>query len=95
MSAIRITPFCAKLSPFQRPPGGLRAVKASVAAHWAALDDHFRYHATLVDRFRHADAHAVARMWASQRNEAGERLSQFERDSLIERHCELFGTWPN
>jgi len=26
-------------------------VKASVAAHWAALDDHFRYHATLVDRF--------------------------------------------
>jgi len=51
MSAIRITPFCAKLSPFQRPPGGLRAVKASVAAHWAALDDHFRYHATLVDRF--------------------------------------------
>jgi hypothetical protein len=69
-------------------------VKASVAAHWAALDDHFRRHAKVVDRFRHADAREVARMWASQRNEAGERLSQYERDSLIERHCELFGTWP-
>src|SRR5262249_11776047 len=23
------------------------------------------------------------------------RLSQLERGALIERHCELFGTWPN
>jgi hypothetical protein len=33
-------------------------------------------------------------MWANQRNERGEPLSHFEREALIERHCELFGTWP-
>jgi hypothetical protein len=44
-------------------------VKASVAARWAALVDHFRQQAKVVDHFRHADAHAVARMWTSQRNE--------------------------
>jgi hypothetical protein len=33
-------------------------------------------------------------MWKSQTNEDGKRLSKFERDALIERHCELFGTWP-
>src|SRR5262249_36275510 len=36
-------------------------------------------------------AHAVPRMWKSQTNEDGKRLSKFERDALIERHCELFG----
>jgi hypothetical protein len=61
-------------------------VKGSVAAQWTALDRHFRHH---------ADAHAVARMWKSQTNEDGKRLSQFERDALIERHCELFGIWPD
>jgi len=54
----------------------------------------FRQHAELVNRFSHADAHAVAHMWKSQTNEDSKRLSKFERDSLIERHCELFGTWP-
>jgi len=34
-------------------------------------------------------------MWKSQTNEDGKRLSQFERHALIERHCELFGTWPD
>jgi len=38
---------------------------------------------------------AVARMWKYQINEDGVRLSQLERHALIERHCELFGTWPN
>ena len=76
------------------PQGEFALVKKSLAAHWAALDHHFRQHAKLVDRFRHADADAVARMWKAQTNEAGEHLSQFERDALIERHCELFGTWP-
>jgi hypothetical protein len=33
-------------------------------------------------------------MWKSQANEKGEPLSQFERDALVERHCELFGGWP-
>jgi hypothetical protein len=33
-------------------------------------------------------------MWASRTNEAGEPLSQFERDALVERHCELLGSWP-
>jgi len=70
-------------------------MKTSIAAHWATLDQHFAYHANLVDRFRHIDHQAVLRMWKSQTNEDGKRLSQFERDALVERHCELFGTWPD
>jgi len=70
-------------------------MKTSIAAHWAALHQHFAYHAMVVDRFRHIDHEAVLRMWKSQTNEDGNRLSQFERDALIERHCELFGTWPD
>jgi len=70
-------------------------VKKSLAAQWAALDNHFRQHAKLIDRFRYADADAVARMWKSQTNEDGKRLSRFERDALIERYCELFGRWPD
>lgn len=69
-------------------------MKLSVAAQWAALDDHFQQHAKQIQRFRHARADAVARMWKHQINENGVCLSQFERDALIERHCELFGTWP-
>jgi hypothetical protein len=70
-------------------------VESFVAGHWTALEDHFRHHATIVDRFRQADERAVLDMWTSQTNEDGERLSQLERDALIERHCELFGTWPD
>ena len=69
-------------------------MKLPVAAHWAALDDHFQRHVRVVERFRHAKADAVTRMWKYQINEHGVRLSQFERDALIERHCELFGIWP-
>jgi hypothetical protein len=36
----------------------------------------------------------VVRMWNTQTNEDGDHLSRFEREALIERHCELFGTWP-
>jgi len=70
-------------------------VKASVTAQWAALDHHFRQEAKVVDYFRHTGADTVVWMWKTQTNEDGKRLSQFERDALIERHCELFGTWPN
>jgi len=70
-------------------------MQRSLAAEWAALDGHFEHHAKLVDRFREADRVAVVRMWRSQTNEYGIRLSQFEREALIERHCELFGTWPD
>jgi hypothetical protein len=48
----------------------------------------------LTDRFRRAGRGAVRRIWASQTNERGEPLLPFEREALIERHCELFGTWP-
>jgi hypothetical protein len=48
----------------------------------------------MVDRFREADCDAVLSMWRSQTNEGGQRLSRSEREALIERHCELFGTWP-
>ena len=74
---------------------GILAMKLSVAAQWAALDDHFRQHAKQVERFRQAGPDAVRRMWKHQTNELGQCLSQCEREALIERHCELFGTWPN
>ena len=70
-------------------------MQGSLAAEWAALDGHFEHHAKLVGRFMGADHDAVVRMWRSQTNECGNRLSEFEREALIERHCELFGTWPD
>jgi hypothetical protein len=69
-------------------------LKLSFAVHWAALDEHFQQHGKQVERFRHVGRKAVRSMWSTQTNEDGEYLSQFERDALIERHCELFGTWP-
>jgi hypothetical protein len=48
----------------------------------------------MVDRFREAGCDAVLYMWRSQTNEGGQRLSRSEREALIERHCELFGSWP-
>ena len=65
-----------------------------LAAQWAKLEQHFARHADLVNRFRPSDSPAVASMWQAQKNEFGERLSQVEREALIERHCELFGSWP-
>lgn len=70
-------------------------MKTSVDAQWAALDRHFEHHVRVVERFRGANREAVLRMWTNQTNEAGKRLTQWERDALIERHCELFGTWPD
>jgi hypothetical protein len=79
------------------PPsrGEIRSHGDTLAAQWAALDEHFQNHAKLVERFRDAGPEVVARMWMSQTNEGGHSVSQFERDALIERHCELFGTWPD
>ncbi len=69
---------------------------AADAGHcpWQLLEEHFRHHARLVNHFRHSDVHAVVAMWNAGTNEAGARLSQFERDALVERHCELLGHWP-
>jgi hypothetical protein len=61
---------------------------------WASLERHFAHHARLVARFRSFGPVAVARMWREQRNEAGAPLSSDEREALVERHCELFGSWP-
>ena len=61
---------------------------------WAQLERHFCRHASLVRRFRRANAPLVLRMWKTRRNEFGEPLSSFEREALLERHCELFGKWP-
>jgi hypothetical protein len=36
----------------------------------------------------------VLRMWHDGTNERGEPLTAFEREALVERHCELFGCWP-
>jgi hypothetical protein len=75
--------------------GEIRGHGDTIAAQWAALEEHFQTHVKLVERFRDAGPEVVARMWKSQTNEGGQSLSQFERDALIERHCELFGTWPD
>jgi len=66
----------------------------SLAAQWAALEEHFQRHAKLVARFRETGRDAVVAMWEGQVNEDGTPLSEFEREALIERYCELFGTWP-
>jgi len=73
---------------------GFATVEKSVSACWLALDSHFVHHAQLVDRFRGANRTDVRRMWKAQTNEHGVSLSDFERRALIERHCELFGVWP-
>ena len=67
---------------------------AETDLQWARLERHFCHHAALVRRFRDTTPSALLRMWASGVNEAGERLSPSERNALIERHCELFGSWP-
>ena len=74
--------------------GGYAVMNRSVAVQWAVLDHHFQRHVRMVDRFREAGEEAVVRMWQSQTNEDGDHLSEFERHALVERHCELFGTWP-
>jgi hypothetical protein len=61
---------------------------------WQLLEDHFRYHARFINHFRDADGTAVAAMSETGTNAEGNPLSQFEREALVERHCELFGTWP-
>ena len=71
--------------------GKIRDHGDTLAAHWAAVDDHFQHHAGVVDRFRAADCDGVLSMWRSQTNEDGQYLSSFEREALIERHCQLFG----
>jgi hypothetical protein len=64
------------------------------ASQWQRLEEHFRQHASIVTYFRNANAAAVIQMLRTGVNDAGTCLSQFERDALIERHCELFGRWP-
>jgi len=67
---------------------------ASIASQWALLEEHFRHHAVIVNRFRDFDPATVVRMWRSGTNEAGHELSRFELAALVERYCELFGCWP-
>ena len=72
----------------------IRVMATSLAAQWAALEEHFQRHAKLVARFRETGRDAVVAMWKNQINEDGTPLSEFEREALVERYCELFGTWP-
>jgi hypothetical protein len=66
----------------------------SLVGEWERLERHFRRHRLVVKRFAGADAATVARMWKTGTNDSGKRLSNFEREALIERYCELFGCWP-
>lgn len=61
---------------------------------WQLLEEHFLHQARVVSHFKNADGRAVIAMWRTGTNEAGVRLSRFELDALLERHCELFGRWP-
>jgi hypothetical protein len=69
--------------------------KPTMQSEWARLEEHFAHHASLVDRFRAAGPPTVLGMAQSGRNERGQILSAFEREALVERHCELFGCWPD
>ena len=53
----------------------------SLAAQWAALEEHFQRHAKLVARFRETGRDAVVAMWKNQINEDGTPLSEFEREA--------------
>jgi hypothetical protein len=70
------------------------AMERLLALRWAILDRHFQYQIRLVGHFKEVGPAAVIRMWRTQTNKDGKRLSHFERDALKERYCELFGTWP-
>jgi hypothetical protein len=70
------------------------AMERLLALQWAILDRHFQYQIRLVGHFREVGPASVLRMWRTQTNKDGKHLSQFERDALKERYCELFGTWP-
>jgi len=61
---------------------------------WARLEEHFAHHASLVDRFSTAGPSAVLGMVQSGRNERGQILSAFEREALVERYCDICGSWP-
>jgi hypothetical protein len=61
---------------------------------WEQLEDHVRLQAQLLQRFASADPSIVVRMWRTGTNELGKPLSMFEREALVERHCQLFGYWP-
>ena len=61
---------------------------------WQVLEEHFRHHARVANHFKSADESAVMAMCKTGTNAAGEPLSPFERAALCERHCELFGCWP-
>lgn len=69
-------------------------VSTTTDAAWAQLEEHFRHHASLVNRFKKACPVAVVGMWRTGTNELGERLTPLERSALVERYCELFGDWP-
>ena len=67
---------------------------SACAREWERLEEHFRQHASIVTYFRNASSAAVLHMLKSGVNDSGACLSQFERDALVDRHCELFGRWP-
>jgi hypothetical protein len=67
---------------------------ARTQCEWERLERHFHYHGLLLARFRTAGPSLVLGMVRSGRNEHGLALSAFERAALVERHCEIFGTWP-
>ena len=68
--------------------------RCACSREWERLEEHFRDHASIVTYFRNANAVAVLHMLKTGVNDSGADLSQFERDALVERHCELFGRWP-
>jgi len=68
--------------------------QSSSTATWAHLQEHFRLHKLMLDRFQRAGPAAVLRMWRTQTNELGVPLTAFEREALVERHYLLFGVQP-
>ena len=91
---LAVTIIVAIVGTHQRPITMIEEDSSTNASEWERLEDHFRQHASIVTYFSNASAEAVVNMLKTGVNDAGVCLSQFERDALIERHCELFGRWP-
>jgi hypothetical protein len=72
--------------------GTMKGLKPT--SDWNRLEQHFAYHGRVVARFSDSSPAAVLSMLRSGLNEKGKPLSQFEREALVERHCEVFGHWP-
>jgi predicted DNA-binding transcriptional regulator AlpA len=66
----------------------------ALAERWEAQYQEHTRTVAIASRFKDAAPDEVIEMWETNRNERGQKLSQFEFTSLVERWLELFGAYP-